>query len=214
MRQTKRARKREFFDVMGLVMKWAKLVSLIASYALRAKTGRLPCELATMLRTYFFPQCFGLSDLAVEEVLFEPPHREFAGLSSVEQIPDLVGVLCFRHMLEEHKLVVQVLTNFKALLADKGLMLREGMVVDASLIAAPSSTKQKGCECDPEMHETKKGSGWHFGLEVHSGIDADSGLVHVVVGTVANGHDVTQANRLVHCEATDAFAHTGHQGAA
>ena len=212
---TRRTRKAVFLDEMNLVVPWTELLSLIAQYAPRAKTGRPPFELATMLRIHFLQQWFGLSDLVMEEALFETAlYREFAGLSSVERIPDRVSILRFRHMLEEHQLAEQILATVNATLADKGLMLRQGTVVDATLIAAPSSTKNSSGERDPEMHQTKKGNQWHFGMKAHIGVDADSGLVHTVVGTAANVNDVTQADKLVHGEETDVFADAGYQGVA
>ena len=214
-RKTKRTRKREFLDEMNLVVPWTELLSLIAPHAPRAKTGRPPFELVTMLRIHFLQQWFGLSDLAMEEALFETAlYREFAGLSSVERIPDRVSILRFRHLLEEHQLAPQILAVVNATLADKGLMLKQGTVVDATLIAAPSSTKNQDGERDPEMHQTKKGNQWHFGMKAHIGVDADSGLVHTVVGTAANVNDVTQASALVHGEETDVFADAGYQGVA
>jgi len=149
----------------------------------------------------------------MEEALFETAlYREFAGLSSVERIPDRVSILRFRHLREEHQLAPQILAVVNATLADKGWMLKQGTVVDATLIAAPSSTKNQDGERDPEMHQTKKGNQWHFGMKAHIGVDADSGLVHTVVGTAANVNDVTQASALVHGEETDVFADAGYQG--
>ncbi|WP_419341341.1 IS5 family transposase [Achromobacter sp. PD1] len=210
---TRRTRKAVFLDEMDLVVPWTELLSLIAPHTPRAKTGRPPFELATMLRIHFLQQWFGLSDLAMEEVLFETAlYREFVGLSSVERIPDRVSILRFRHLLEEHQLAPQILGVVNATLADKGLMLKQGTVVDATLIAAPSSTKNQNGERDPEMHQTKKGNQWHFGMKAHIGVDADSGLVHTVVGTAANVNDVTQASALVHGEEMDVFADAGYQG--
>mgnify|MGYP000134326102 FL=1 len=210
---TRRTRKAVFLDEMNLVVPWTELLSLIAPHAPRAKTGRPPFELVTMLRIHFLQQWFGLSDLAMEEALFETTlYREFAGLSSVERIPDRVSILRFRHLLEEHQLAPQILAVVNATLADKGLMLKQGTVVDATLIAAPSSTKNQDGERDPEMHQTKKGNQWHFGMKAHIGVDADSGLVHTVVGTAANVNDVTQAHALVHGAETDVFADAGYQG--
>lgn len=210
---TRRTRKAVFLDEMNLVVPWTELLSLIAPHTPRAKTGRPPFELATMLRIHFLQQWFGLSDLAMEEVLFETAlYREFVGLSSVERIPDRVSILRFRHLLEEHQLAPQILGVVNAILADKGLMLKQGTVVDATLIAAPSSTKNQNGERDPEMHQTKKGNQWHFGMKAHIGVDADSGLVHTVVGTAANVNDVTQASALVHGEEMDVFADAGYQG--
>ena len=212
---TRRTRKAVFLDEMNLVVPWTELLSLIAPHAPRAKTGRPPFELVTMLRIHFLQQWFGLSDLAMEEALFETAlYREFAGLSSVERIPDRVSILRFRHLLEEHQLAPQILAVVNATLADKGLMLKQGTVVDATLIAAPSSTKNQDGERDPEMHQTKKGNQWHFGMKAHIGVDAGSGLVHTVVGTAANVNDVTQASALVHGEETDVFADAGYQGVA
>ena len=211
----RRTRKAVFLDEMNLVVSWTELLSLIAPHAPRANTGRPPFELETMLRIHFVQQWFGLSDLAMEEALFETAlYREFVGLSSVERIPDRVSILRFRHLLEEHHLAEQILATVNATLADKGLMLREGTVVDATLISAPSSTKNQGGQRDPEMHQTKKGNQWHFGMKCHIGVDADSGLVHTVVGTAANANDVTQASALVHGEETDVFADAGYQGVA
>ena len=168
-----------------------------------------------MLRIHFLQQWFGLGDLAMEEALFETAlYREFSGLSSFERIPDRVSILRFRHLLEEHQLAPQILTVVNASLSDKGLMLKQGTVVDATLIAAPSSTKNQDGERDPEMHQTKKGNQWYFGMKAHIGVDADSGLVHTVVGTAANVNDVTQAGVLVHGEETDVFADAGYQGVA
>lgn len=212
---TRRTRKAVFLDEMNLVVPWTELLSLIAPHAPRAKTGRPPFEQVTMLRIHFLQQWFGLSDLAMEEALFETAlYREFAGLSSVERIPDRVSILRFRHLLEEHQLAPHILAVVNATLADKGLMLKQGTVVDATLIAAPSSTKNQDGERDPEMHQTKKGNQWHFGMKAHIGVDADSGLVHTVVGTAANVNDVTQAAALVHGEETDVFADAGYQGVA
>ena len=137
-----------------------------------------------MLRIHFLQQWFGLSDLAMEEALFETPlYRDFAGLSGSERIPDRVSILRFRHLLEEHQLSLQILATVNSTLAAKGLLLKNGTAIDATLIAAPSSTKNSSGERDPEMHQTKKGNQWHFGMKAHIGVDADSGLVHTVVGT-------------------------------
>lgn len=212
---TRRTRKAVFLDEMNLVVPWTQLLSVIAPHAPRAKTGRPPFELLTMLRIHFLQQWFGLSDLAMEEALFDTPlYRDFVGLSSVERMPDRVSILRFRHLLEAHQLAPQILAVVNATLADKGLMLKSGTVVDATLIAAPSSTKNKNGERDPEMHQTKKGNQWHFGMKAHIGVDADSGLVHTVVGSAANVNDVTQASQLVHGEEADVFADAGYQGVA
>ncbi len=215
-RKTKRTRKREFLDEMNLVVPWTELVSLIAPHAPApgAKGGRPPFAVETMLRIHFIQQWFNLSDPAMEEALYEITlFREFVGLDAGEDnLPDESTILRFRHLLEAHNLSLQILATVNATLAAKGLLLKSGTVVDATLIAAPSSTKNSLGERDPEMHQTKKGNQWHFGMKAHIGVDADSGLVHTVVGTAANVNDVTQAHALVHGDETDVFADAGYQG--
>ena len=210
---TRRTRKAVFLDEMELVVPWTELVALIAAHAPKKSTGRPPFAVETMLRIHFLQQWFGLSDLAMEEALFEVSlYREFAGLGNVERIPDRVSILRFRHLLEAHDLGPKILAAVNATLAAKGLMLKSGTVVDATLIAAPSSTKNKTGKRDPEMHQTKKGNQWHFGMKAHIGVDAESGLVHAVVGTAANVNDVTQASQLVHGEEAEVFTDAGYQG--
>ena len=215
-RKTKRTRKREFLDEMNLVVPWAELVSLISPHApaVGTKGGRPPFAVQTMLRIHFLQQWFNLSDPAMEEALYDTPmFREFAGLDVGEDnLPDESTILRFRHQLEAHNLSLQILATVNATLAAKGLLLKSGTVVDATLIAAPSSTKNSSGERDPEMHQTKKGNQWHFGMKAHIGVDADSGLVHTVVGTAANVNDVTQAHALVHGAETHVLADAGYQG--
>jgi transposase, IS5 family len=195
---------------------WSELVALIAPHAPApgAKGGRPPFAVQTMLRIHFLQQWFNLSDPSMEEALYDTPmFREFVGLDQGEEnLPDESTILRFRHLLEVNDLSLQILATVNATLTAKGLLLRSGTVVDATLIAAPSSTKNSSGERDPEMHQTKKGNQWHFGMKAHIGVDADSGLVHTVVGTAANVNDVTQASALVHGEETDVFADAGYQG--
>ena len=215
-RKTKRTRKREFLDEMNLVVPWAELVSLIAPYAPTRSTkgGRPPFAVETMLRIHFLQQWFNLSDPAMEEALYDTPmFRDFASLDMGEDhLPDESTILRFRHLLEAQNLSVQILATVNATLTAKGLLLKQGTVVDATLIAAPSSTKNQNGERDPEMHQTKKGNQWHFGMKAHAGVDADSGLVHSVVTSAANAHDVTQAHALLHGKETDVFADSGYRG--
>ena len=215
-RKTKRTRKREFLDEMDLVVPWAELVALIAPHAPQpgAKGGRPAFGVHPMLRIHFLQQWFNLSDPAMEEALYDTPmFREFVGLDiGEEHLPDESTILRFRHMLQAHNLHLQILATVNAMLTAKGLLLKQGTVVDATLIAAPSSTKNSTGTRDPEMHQTKKGNQWYFGMKAHIGVDADSGLVHTVVGTAANVNDVTQASKLVHGEETDVFADSGYRG--
>ena len=215
---TKRTRKRVFLDEMSLVVPWTELVGLIQPFAptgAGAKGGRPSFALETMLRIHFLQQWFGLSDPAMEEALHDTPlYCEFAHLDAgMARMPDETTILRFRHLLEEHNLGIQLLATINATLIAKGLMLKTGTVVDATLIAAPSSTKNSTGERDPQMHQTKKGNQWHFGMKAHIGVDADSGLVHTVIGTAANVHDVTQGHGLLHGDEQVVFADAGYQGA-
>jgi IS5 family transposase len=215
---TKRTRKRVFLDEMSLVVPWTELVGLIQPFAptgAGAKGGRPSFALETMLRIHFLQQWFGLSDPAMEEALHDTPlYCEFAHLDAgMARLPDETTILRFRHLLEENNLSIQLLATINATLIAKGLMLKTGTVVDATLIAAPSSTKNSTGERDPQMHQTKKGNQWHFGMKAHIGVDADSGLVHTVIGTAANVNDVTQGHGLLHGKETVVFADAGYLGA-
>ena len=214
---TKRTRKRVFLDEMSLVVPWRELVGLIQPFApmgTGATGGRPTFALETMLRIHFLQQWFGLSDPAMEEALHDTPlYCEFARLDAgMARMPDETTILRFRHLLEEHNLSIQLLATINATLIAKGLMLKTGTVVDATLIAAPSSTKNSTGERDPEMHQTKKGNQWHFGMKAHIGVDTESGLVHTVIGTAANVNDVTQGHGLLHGEEVVVFADAGYQG--
>jgi len=212
---TKKTRKREFLDEMERVVPWAGLIALIEPYYPKGQTGRPPFPIATMLRIHFLQQWFGLSDPAMEEALFDVPlYREFAQLpTGVARLPDESTILRFRHLLEQHGLAAQMLVVVNDTLRGRGLLLKTGSVVDATLISAPSSTKNRTGARDPEMHQTKKGKNWYFGMKAHIGADRDSGLVHTVIGTAANVNDVTQGNALLHGEETDVFADAGYRGA-
>ena len=215
---TKTTRKRVFLSEMERVVPWAELVRLIEPYAPQAssaKVGRPAFALQNMLRIHFMQQWFGLSDPAMEEALHDVPlYCQFARLDpGATRLPDETTILRFRHLLEAHSLSEQMLSTINATLSAQGLMLKTGTVVDATLIAAPSSTKNSRGERDPEMHQTKKGNQWHFGMKPHIGVDADSGLVHSVIGTAANVNDVTQGHGLLHGEEAVVFADAGYQGA-
>ncbi len=212
---TKRTRKREFLDEMQRVVPWAELIALIEPHYPKGKTGRPPMGIATMLRVHFLQQWFGLSDPAMEEALHDVPlYREFADLEGpMRRLPDESTILRFRHLLEKHGLAAPMLATVNRVLQARGLSLKTGTVVDATLIAAPSSTKNSTGERDPEMGQTKKGNNYYFGMKAHIGADADSGLVHTVICTPANTSDVTQAEALLHGEEEIAFGDAGYQGA-
>lgn len=212
----KKTRKEVFLDEMNQVVPWAALVSLIqppARGAHQALGGRPPFPIETMLRIHCLQLWWNLSDPAMEEELHERPlYRRFAGLEGAARMPDETTILRFRHLLERHQLTPQLLAAINAGLAQQGLMLKTGTVVDATIIAAPSSTKNQDGERDPEMHQTKKGQQWHFGMKAHIGVDAESGLVHTVIGTAANVNDVTQAAALLHGQERVVFADAGYRG--
>ncbi|MGF6439282.1 IS5 family transposase [Paraburkholderia youngii] len=211
---TKRTRKREFLDEMRRVVPWLKLIALIEPHYPTGKTGRPPFPIATMLRIHVMQQWFGLSDPAMEEALYDVPlYRDFAGLDGgMTRLPDESTILRFRHLLEAHGLAAQMLAMVNEILVDKGLMLKTGSVVDATLIPAPSSTKNNSGTRDPEMRQTQKSGNWYFGMKAHIGVDAESGLVHTVIGTAANVHDITEAHALLHGQETDVYADAGYQG--
>lgn len=211
----KRTRRREFLDEMEKVVPWADLVALVLPYLPEGKRGRPPFSPETMLRIHFMQQWFALSDPAMEEALHDMPvFREFAGLEGWnERLPDESTILRFRHVLEKHKLAAQILQTVNDLLSAKGMLLKSGTVVDATLIAAPSSTKNKSGERDPEMKQSRKGQQWYFGMKCHIGVDVESGLVHTVKGTSGAVNDVIEANSLVRPGDREVFADAGYQGA-
>ena len=173
---TKKTRKREFLDEMERVVPWKALVQIIEPCWPKSKTGRPPFAIETMLRIHYLQQWFGLSDPAMEEALHDVPlFMEFAGLSSgANRIPDETTILRFRHLLEKHDLAADMLRVVNDILQAKGMLMRTGTTVDATLISAPSSTKNDSGERDPEMHQTKKGNQWYFGMKAHIGVDAAS----------------------------------------
>lgn len=183
---TKRTRKREFLDQIERVMPWTDLEALIAPYFPEGKKCRPPFAVQTMLRIHFMKQWFTLSGPAMEKALHDVPlFLEFAQLSLDQRHENLSTILRFRHLLEKHKLAEQILVIVNDMLIGKGLLVKAGTVVDATLIAAPRSTKNPSGERGPEMHQTKKGNPWYCRMQAHVGVDAQSGLVHTVRGTAA-----------------------------
>ena len=214
----KRVTRRErFLSEIESVIPWQKLLDVIAPrYRKGGKTGRPSIPLERLLRMYLVQQCFALSDEGTEDALYDSQSiRDFVGLDLArETAPDATTLLHFRHLLEKHHLTEGLFAAINAHLTEKGLILREGTIIDATLIAAPSSTKNKEGTRDPEMHQTKKGKQWYFGMKAHIGVDASSGIIHTVVTTPANDHDVTQAGNLLHGEEKSVFGDAGYQGVA
>jgi transposase, IS5 family len=193
---------------------WRDAAIQVEPHYPKAKTGRPPFGIETMLRIHYLQQWFGLSDPAMEEALHDVPlYREFAKLEGVTaRLPDETTILRFRHLLERHELAVDMLRVVNDILQAKGLMMRTGTAVDATLISAPSSTKNADGARDPEMKQTRKGNNWYFGMKAHIGVDAQSGLVHTVAGTAANVNDLTMAGALLHGDEEAAFGDAGYQG--
>jgi IS5 family transposase len=167
-----------------------------------------------MLRIHLLQQWYDLSDPAMEDALIEvPTMRRFAEIDMIsDRIPDETTILAFRHLLEKHDLGKQIFEVVKAHLKANGMAMKQGTIIDATLIAAPSSTKNEKKERDPEMHQTKKGNQWYFGMKVHIGVDSENGLIHSVETTAANVHDLTPAADLLHGEETVAYTDAGYQG--
>ena len=198
----KKTRKEVFLEEMNKVVPWQALVALIQPHARgahQALGGRPPFAVETMLRIHCLQLWWNLSDPAMEEELHERPlYRRFVGLDGAARLPDESTILRFRHLLEKHQLAPQVLATINAGLAHQGLLLKTGTVVDATIIAAPSSTKNSSGERDPEMHQTKKGNQWHFGMKAHIGVDSHWGVAHSAVVTAANVHDKHPLPDLLH----------------
>lgn len=195
-KQTKRER---FLAEMNAVIPWQQLLKIIAPHYPKAGNGRPPMELETMLRIYCLQIWFDLSDPGAEEALYDSESmRRFARIElSEDRVPDETTILNFRHLLEQHELTAKMFKRINALLEKKGLLVRTGTIVDATIIAAPSSTKNRQGERDPEMKQTRKGNNWHFGMKVHVGADR-TGLVHSLTATNAAAADITQMNELLH----------------
>jgi IS5 family transposase len=212
----KKTRRQRFLDEMEATLPWNAFLALISPVYHRpsAKGGRPPFPLEVMLRIHLLQQWFTLSDPLMEEMLIDIPcFRRFAGIDMVEdRIPDETTILNFRHLLEENRIAEQILETVNQSLREKGVMLKEGTILDATIINAPSSTKNKTGERDPEMHSVAKGNQWFFGMRCHIGVDAASGLVHSVVSTAANVHELNTAADRVHGEERVIYGDSGHIG--
>jgi IS5 family transposase len=214
-RKKRRTRREVFLDEMEQIMPWGELFAVVEPHYPKGKRGRPPVGLERMLRVYFVQQWNGLSDEGVEDAITDSQAlRAFVGIDlSREAAPDATTVLQFRHLLEQHGLTKKLFEAVNTALAAAGLMMREGTIADATIIAAPPSVKNEANARDPDMHQTKKGNQWYFGMKAHIGVDAESGLVHTVVGTSANEADVTQTEHLLHGEEKDVFLDAGYVGA-
>jgi len=198
----KKTRRGQFLAEMDQVVPWARLCALIEPHYPKASPagGRPALPLERMLRIYCLQQWYNLSDPGAEEALYDSiTMRRFAGVSSdADIIPDETSILNFRRLLESHQLTERLLAEINAHLSERGLLVGKGTIVDATIIDAPSSTKNAKKKRDPQMHQTRKGKQWYFGMKVHIGVDTDSGLVHTLRGTAANVADVNVLGELLH----------------
>ncbi len=212
----KRKTRREIFlERMDGLIPWGMLEEPIRPHYPKAGRGRRPYELSSMLRIHCVQLFYNLSDPGMEDLLYEAESvRRFVGLRLSGPLPDETTILNFRHLLEEGRLGEGLMEEINRHLATQGLRLREGTIVDASIIEAPSSMKNGACERDPQMRQTKKGNEWHFGMKVHIGVDAETGVVHSMSTTSANVHDVTEAHRLLHGGEKRVWGDAGYQGVA
>lgn len=210
----RKTRREKFLERMDALIPWKRLEKRIRShYPIGGRRGRPPYDLSVMLRIHCVQLFYNLSDPAMEDMLYEIESvRRFVGLKLSGPIPDETTILNFRHLLEEQQLGRKLFAEINKHLADQGLALREGTIVDASIIAAPTSTKNREGQRDPEMHQTKKGNEWHFGMKMHIGADADLGLVHSLSTTSANVHDITEADKLLHGDEVACWGDAGYRG--
>src|SRR6266581_332871 len=214
-RKKKQTRRERFLAEMDAVVPWAALLGVIEPHYPKAgRRGRRPMPLETMLRIYFMQQWYALSDPAMEDALYEiESMRRFARLDLADDaMPDETTILKFRHLLERHALTGQMMNVINETLEGKGLLLKGGTMVDATIIHAPPSTKNEEKKRDPEMHQTRKGNQWYFGMKAHIGADRDSKLVHTVVVTAANVADITKTAELLHGQETQVHADAGYIG--
>lgn len=211
----KRTRRELFLEKMEQVVPWSRLMEVIEPhYPKSGKRGRPPIGLERMLRMYFVQQWYGLADEAVEDAIYDSQAlRNFMDIDlSRQSVPDATTLMGFRHLLEANNLAQALLVEVNAMLIERGLLMSKGTLVDATLIAAPSSTKNQKHARDPEMHQTKKGNQWYFGMKAHIGVDQESGLVHTLVTTAANVSDISQAPVLLHGQEQDVWLDAGYVG--
>ena len=210
----KTTRREKFLARMEEVIPWQQLLAVLEPHYPKGQRGRPPVGLERMLRVYFLQQWYGLADEALEDALYDSQAlQQFARIDlSAEGVPDATTLLNFRHLLETHDLCQGLFRAINADLTARGLLLREGTLVDATLIAAPPSTKNKEKKRDPEMHQTKKGNQWYFGMKAHIGADRDSKLVHTIVVTAAHVADITKTAELLHGQEKQVHADAGYTG--
>ena len=213
-RRKKKTRREEFLDTMDQMIPWKDWVALIEPYYPSGKRGRPTRGIETMLRMYLMQNWFNLSDAAMEDTVYDSyAMRSFMHLDFYkEQVPDATTLLKFRHLLEEHHIGEKIFADVNARLEKAGLIMHGGTIVDATIINAPSSTKNKSGKRDPEMHQTRKGNQWYHGMKIHSGVDAGSGYVHTITATSANVHDIDEAVNLIREDDEVMYGDSGYSG--
>jgi IS5 family transposase len=209
-------RKAEFLAKMEVLMPWSEFYALIEPHYPKVGNGRPPVGLERMLRMYCIANWFNLADEACEDALYDiTAFRNFCRIDlGRERVPDATTLLKFRHLLEQHELGTAMFAKVGELLLANGMKLSGGTIVDATLIAAPPSTKNEEKSRDPEMHQTKKGNEWHFGMKLHIGTDSKTGLIHSASVTAANVHDSHEVPNLLHGEETRFYGDSAYRGKA
>jgi len=210
----RKTRREEFLTMMDKIIPWDEWVSIIKPYYPSGKRGRPTRGIETMLRMYFLQIWFSLSDEMVEDSIYDSHSmRKFMRVTfGEEQAPDATTLLKFRHLLEKNKLCEKLFEDLNERLEANGCMMRGGSIIDATIIKAPSSTKNESGKRDPEMHQTKKGNEWHFGMKAHIGTDACTGYVHTLTVTGANAHDITEASKLLREDDKVVYGDAGYLG--
>ena len=213
-RYTKKTRRQIFLEEMEGVVPWRELCALVEPHYPKPGNGRPPVGVERMLRIYFLQQWFNLSDPAVEEALYDSAvMRQFVGIDlGHEPVPDETTACKFRHLLEEHQLGEQILGTVNLHLQAQGVRITTGTIVDATILHAPSSTKNREQQRDPEMHQTKKGNAWYFGMKAHVGVDSKTKIIHTAVATAANVADSTVLSDLLHGEETRVWGDQAYKG--
>lgn len=212
----KKTRREEFLASMNQMIPWQHWVDFIVPYYPSGKRGRPPKNIETMLRMYLMQNWFNLSDVGIEDAIYDSyAMRSFMQINFLtEQVPDATTLLHFRHLIEENGIGEMIFNDVKEKLDKAGLIMHGGSIVDATIISAPCSTKNRDGKRDPEMHQTKKGNQWYHGMKIHSGVDAGSGYVHTITGTAANVHDIAETAKLIREDDEVVYGDSGYSGAA
>lgn len=210
----KQTRRDLFLQQMEKLVPWREWVALIEVYYPAGKRGRPPIGCERMLRLYLLQVWYHLSDEGLEDAVYDSQAlRQFSRINLAnESVPDATTLLKFRHLLEQHKLTEKMFGQLQETLSEQGILMKEGTIVDATILEAPISTKNVQNHRDPQMHQTKKGKDWHFGMKAHIGVDAGSGLVHTIKATAAHVADIAMTSELLHGKELWVYADAGYVG--